>query len=546
MSAILSTLAHSSSWITFRKAIEHCLAYARTQSRFELTLAAACFLLIGAMLKYPDRAIGTRARKDVPGDRGWPLVGNLFQILRYRDNALDFFMDQLKKHGKVYTFTLPSVGRTIQINSPELVEYVQKTNFDNYSKSDPTGMSTDVFGHGIFVSDGAEWRLQRKTASNLFSTRLFRDLVQHAFKECAHELGDNFAKYESRITPDGQLYYFDLQQELAKMTLDAFGRIAVGIEFNAMSEEGGNEFGLAFDYMTRRIELRGVDPFWRLSEWLIFPVRRRVRRSVETLNRYAYTAITNRRNETPEQKENRRKDLLDYFVDYEYEDGSGLTDEQLRDVFLNFLIAGRDTTSQALAWMFYHLMKHPDIEAKMREEIDVVFPNGSDEYTYDIISRDMPYVKAVFYETLRLFPPVSVSGVFALGPDVLPNGTRIDAGDVVGFSSYCIGRETDVWGPNAAEFYPDRWLQHDNHSKSPFGKFKPENAFKFNSFNGGPRICLGQQFATLEAMVTIIYILQNFQFELKPGHPTPVPMAALTTPIQGGLFVRVFKRYNNH
>lgn len=72
-----------------------------------------------------------------------------------------------------------------------------------------------------------------------------------------------------------------------------------------------------------------------------------------------------------------------------------------------------------------------------------------------------------------------------------------------------VGRETDVWGPNAAEFYPERWLIHDNANKSPFGKFKNENSFKFNSFNGGPRICLGQQFATLEVMVTTVYLLQN-------------------------------------
>jgi cytochrome P450 len=187
-------------------------------------------------------------------------------------------------------------------------------------------------------------------------------------------------------------------------------------------------------------------------------------------------------------------------------------------------------------------MKHPEIEAKMREEIDVIFPNGSDDYTYETVSREMPYVKAVFYETLRLFPPVAISGVYALGPDVLPDGTRIVAGDAINFSMHCMARDTDIWGPNAAEFCPDRWLQYDNLSRSPFGKFKPENAFKFNSFNGGPRICLGQQFATMEAMVTTIYVLQNFQFELKPDHPTPVPLLALTTPIQGGLFVRVFKR----
>ncbi|KAF9929469.1 hypothetical protein FBU30_001542 [Linnemannia zychae] len=545
MSGVISTLAQSDFWSVLGRTAERYLVYIQTQSRFKLTITAFCVLLIGTMLKYPDRAIGTRSRKDLPGDRGWPLIGNLFHLLRYKENTLEYHMSQFKKHGNVYTFTLPNLGRAILINSPDLIEYVQKTNFDNYSKGDPTEISTDLFGHGIFVSNGAAWRMQRKTASNVFTTRFFRDLVQYSFKECAQELGDNFTKYESRATADGLPYYFDLQQELAKMTLDTFGRIALGLNFKAMSKEDSNDFGSAFDFMTRRIELRTFNPFWRLTEQLVPSLRHDVRHSIDTLNGYAYTAITDRRKETPEKKEMRRKDLLDFFVDYEYEDGTKLNDDQLRDVFMNFMIAGRDTTSQALAWMFYHLMKHPEIEANMRKEIEAIFPNRSNDYTYELLTRDMPYVKAVFYETLRLFPPVSISGLFALGPDTLPNGTRIETDDFVLFSAYCMGRETDVWGPNASEFYPERWLQHDSETKSPFGKFKNENSFKFNSFNGGPRICLGQQFATLEAMVTTIYILQNFRFELKPDHPTPVPLPALTTPIQGGLFVRVFKRHGD-
>ncbi|KAI8348322.1 cytochrome P450 [Mortierella sp. GBAus27b] len=544
MSAILSTLANSSSLIALRQAVERYFAYAQTRPRFEMALASFGLLLLGTMLKYHDRAIGTRARRDIPGDRGAPLVGNLFQIWRFKDDVLTFYLQQVKKHGKVFTFTMPGIGRVIQITSPELIEYVQKGNFDNYSKSDPGGVSTDLFGHGIFVSNGAEWRMQRKTASNVFTTRLFRDLVQSAFKEAAHELGDNLVKFERRST-DNDPCYFDLQQEFAKMTLDAFGKVSFGIEFNSMSDEGNNDFGQAFDFMTRRIEMRAVEPFWRISEWIIPSLRRKIRQSLDTINQAAYKAIAKRRIESPEDKEVRRRDLLDYFIDHEYEDGSRLTDVELRDIFLNFMIAGRDTTAQSLAWMFYHLKKHPKIEAKMREEIDVIYPQGSDDYTYDEIAHNLPYVKAVFYETLRLTPAVSLSGVFAIGADILPDGTRIDAGDAIGFSSYCMARETDVWGPNAAEFYPERWLTDDKSGKSPFGKFKNENSFKFNSFNGGPRICLGQQFATIEAMVTAVYLLQNFQFELKPNHPVAFPLPALTSPIAGGLHVRVLKRRDN-
>ncbi|KAG0255400.1 hypothetical protein DFQ27_006292 [Actinomortierella ambigua] len=538
MSILLSLIPSSVSILDLQRAIDRYMVWAQNQSRLELGAAAVGLLLVGAMLKWPDRAIGTRARPDLKGkgDRGLPLVGNLFHIIRAGEDSLWYLDSLFKRYGNVVTFTIPGAGRFVDVNTPEAMQHILRDNFENYEKGDFfAGMFADVLGAGIFVANGTTWRIHRKTAANIFTTRLYRDLVQHAFKESANELGQVFDKYTDRGV------YFDLQNEFTKLTLDAFGKLTFGIDFKALLTEGHNEFGDAFDYMTNRIDQRLLNPFWRLGEAIFPSLRKKVTTSVEILNRYAYIAIEKRRKETEEEREVRPKDLLDHFIGYKYEDGSKLTDEELRDVFVNFMIAGRDTTSQALTWMFWLVMKYPQTEAKLLEEIEAVF-RGTDEYTYEALTQDMPYTKAVFYETLRLFPPVPKNGKVAVNDDVLPDGTKIYAKDVVGFSTYCMHRNPEVWGPDAAEFVPERWLLEDPKAKSPFGRFKNESLFKFNSFNAGPRLCLGQTFATLEAMVTTVYLLQNYRFELQPNHPEPIPKPSVTCPMKDPLMVRVLKR----
>lgn len=166
------------------------------------------------------------------------------------------------------------------------------------------------------------------------------------------------------------------------------------------------------------------------------------------------------------------------------------------------MIAGRDTTAQQLTWQFYSLMSNPRTMKNLVKEVDIVL-QGSDRYTYETIMNELPYMKAVFHETLRLYPPVPKNVKTAVEDDVLPGGVKVYKGDVIGISSYCLGRNKAVWGEDAELFVPERWLvddqdkEHhhqgnDKANKSPFGKFRAESPYKFTSFNAGPRLCLGQ------------------------------------------------------
>ncbi|KAF9134550.1 hypothetical protein BGW39_006643 [Mortierella sp. 14UC] len=520
------------------------------RSPLEYITLSALAVLVALIAKYPDRAIFTRARPDLKelNTPGHPLFGNMIQALTNKENPLEVVNKAFKKRGDIYAVTVPVRGRFFMVNHPIYIEYILKTNFNNYIKGNVFGdQLRDILGNGIFVSDQEAWRFHRKTASNIFTTKMYRQLAEGAFTDSAHDLCSIFDKAESLSPPQP----VDLQQLFLKLTMDAFGKLTFGIDFNSLLTEGRNEFGEAFDFLTANVDGRILNPLWPILDPLIPGKTGKIKRAIAVLDRYAYSAVNKRREESPEDKEKRPRDLLDHFINHVREDGSVLSDLELRDVFVNFMVAGRDTTALTLTWQFYLLMANPRILKNVLKELDIVL-RGSEKYTYEIMMQELPYLKAVFHETLRLYPQVPRNVKEVVDDDVLPDGTVVYKGDSIAFSTYAMGRNRSVWGEDAEVFCPERWLvdeedvvvknspspstptQQSGSTKgvSPFGKFKMENQFKFNSFNANPRLCLGQTFATLEAMVTTCMLLQNFDFKLVPGQPIPEPKPSATLPMK--------------
>ncbi|KAF8944278.1 hypothetical protein BGZ47_004453 [Haplosporangium gracile] len=476
------------------------------RSPLEYVALTSLALLVAAIVKYPNRAIFTRARpdlKEITAD-GHPLFGNLIQALTSKENPLIVLNKAFQKRGDIYVITVPYRGRFFMVNHPMYIEYILKTNFNNYIKGSVFGdQLRDILGNGIFVSDQDAWRFHRKTASNIFTTKMYRQLTEGTFTDSARDLCSIFDKAESLSQP------VDLQQLFLKLTMDAFGKLTFGIEFNSLLTEGRNEFGDAFDYLTANVDGRVINPLWPIFDRLTPGKMGKVKRAIAVLDKYAYSAVHKRRGETPAEKEMRPRDLLDHFINHVREDGSMLSDLELRDVIVNFMIAGRDTTALTLTWQFYSLMANPRILKNVLKELDIVL-QGSEIYTYETMMQELPYLKAVFHETLRLYPQVPRNAKECVSDDVLPDGTIVYKGELVGFSTYAMGRNRGVWGEDAEVFCPERWLVDEeavmNQSSpapstpsqqgaslkgvSPFGKFKMENQFKFNSFNANPRLCL--------------------------------------------------------
>ncbi|KAF9320012.1 hypothetical protein BG003_007538 [Podila horticola] len=542
------------------------------QSPLQTAAIATVGLLLAAVLKYPNRAFLTAARPDLgkKAIKGSPLLGNMPEMIRTADDPLGGMLKWFETYGDILSITVPIRGRFIMVNHPMYLEHILKNNFDNYVKGSIFAEQFgDIFGNGIFVSDGDAWRFHRKTSVNVFTTKLFRQLVRGAFQETAQilcgVLEKTIAREGSEDTND-QDRAVDLQQLFLRQALDAFGKAIFGIEFKTLSTPSTekHEFGDAFDFLTANMDARILNPFWHWTDYLTPGKTAKLAHALGVLEKYAAQAISARRAEqeeepkTQEEEEARKqrpRDLLDHYLNYTNpDDGSKLSHAALRDVFVGFMNAGRDTTALTMTWMFYSVLSQPRVLKNLRRELDSVLGPRYDpeRLSYEVVMSELPYLKAIFHETLRLYPQTPRNARVAVADDVMPDGTRVCAGDLVGYSLWTMGRNRSVWGEDAAVFVPERWLVDDDNTfenknrtlggKSPFGKFRMENQFKFNSFSANPRLCLGQTFAILEAMVTACVVLQQFEVTLVPGRPVPMPKGSAVLPMQLPLLATVSYR----
>ncbi|KAG0026039.1 hypothetical protein BGZ81_006673 [Podila clonocystis] len=556
------------------KSLEHFLALVNKQgqqSPLQTAAIATVGLLLAAVLKYPNRAFLTTARSDLgkKAIKGSPLLGNMPEMIRTADDPLGGMLKWFEIYGDILSITVPIRGRHFMVNHPMYLEHILRNNFDNYVKGSIFAEQlSDILGNGIFVSDGDAWRFHRKTSVNVFTTKLLRQLVRGAFQETAQilcgVLEQTIAKEGSEDSPENLSdRAVDLQELFLRQALDAFGKTIFGIEFKTLSTPATekHDFAEAFDFLSANVDGRILNPFWHWTDYLTPGKTTKLAHSVGVLDKYAAQAIAARRaeQEKPKSREEeearaaRPRDLLDHYINYTNpDDGSTLSHEALRDVFVGFMMAGRDTTALTMTWMFYSILSQPRVLKNLRRELDSVLGRSYDpeRLSYEVVMSELPYLKAIFHETLRLYPQTPRNARVAVADDVMPDGTRISAGDLVCFSLWTMGRNRSVWGEDAAIFVPERWLIDDDDtenkantgSKSPFGKFRTENQFKFNSFSANPRLCLGQTFATLEAMVTACVVLQQFEVTLVPGRPVPRPKGSATLPMLHPLLATVSYR----
>ncbi|KAG0365158.1 hypothetical protein BGZ54_006817 [Gamsiella multidivaricata] len=480
--------------------------------------------MLWIIFKYRHTAYGTKPRYDIKGPRGWPLIGNMFLMLLTPRNQISELNERLhQEYGATYTFSVPKLGRVYQFSDPAVLEHVLKTNFWAYEKG-PMLQETlkDLLGTGIFGADGDHWRWQRKMASHIFNVNAFRNYTSSVFVKEAGIVVD----YLSRMADEGRIV--DMQNLFYLFTLDSFGEVSFGQSFGCLkTPEEEVEFAAAFDRLNTVVFNRLFEGVWQLREW-VTGMDKQVAKDKKIINDFAMDIINSRRTKGYDKQQ---KDLLQLFMDTDTEDGKPLSDEMLCCLILNFIIAGRDTTAQALSWMFYLLhrsLSDSSLVPKLVNEVDTVLEGGLPTYES---SKKMKYSEACLYEALRLYPSVPRNIKVAVQDDVWPDGTKVYKGEYVLWSSWAMGRSTDIWGGDAREYKPERWMTGEKPSPT-----------KFPSFHAGPRTCLGQQFATIEAVTIMAMLFQNFTFELVDPHTEPSYVPGLTLPMEKGLPMRVHRR----
>jgi len=313
-----------------------------------------------------------------------------------------------------------------------------------------------------------------------------------------------------------------------RMTLEAFVKIAFGHDLRAIeSAPAVMPFMKAFDGIQGHMTNRLMVPvwIWKFMRFFSLGGEGEVKKSVAVLNEFV-----ERLNQLKQKGEPGQPDLLSLFIDegkrYSWKPP---TKQDIKDIILNFVIAGRDTTAQTLTWVLYMLERNPEVYTKVMEE--VVANKG---LSYFKRAQKMPYSQAVISETLRLIPIVNFSIKIAQKDDVLPNGFKVPAGTQITSMPWSMGRSTKIWGKDARRFKPERWLGD---------RLPPDH--EFVSFNAGKRVCLGKKFAYLEAKIVLMKFLEKFTYKLDDSRMY-VSKATFTLPTREGLHCILSTRKDNH
>ncbi|OJD15117.1 hypothetical protein AJ78_04602 [Emergomyces pasteurianus Ep9510] len=435
-----------------------------------------------------------------------PILG-LDLILKLAEHKKKFtLLEEGRNRFKTFgnTYSLNSTGtHTITTCEPENIKTVLSLKFPDYEISHLRKEGFHgVFGHGIFTTDGAAWEHSRTMLRPNFNRSQVADLT--IFETHIQNLIQNVPKDGSTV--DLQPLFFDL-------TLDTATEFLFGESANTLHKSStplaGADFGEAFTYCTTAIgnSLR----IGRLDKY--YKVDRRYEKDQKLIHdfadRYVMKAIEHHMNEKQGRLPQHEKDGRYIFL---YELAKQTQDPlALRSETLNILLAGRDTTASLLSNVWNIISKRPDVWNKLLMEID-----GLDgrKPTFEEM-KNMKYLKYVLNEALRLWPVVPGNARTAVRDTILPRGGGPDGkspilvkkGTTLAYSVFSMHRREDIYGPDASEFRPERW-----ESIRPGWEYLP--------FNGGPRICLGQQFALTEASYTTIRLMQNFRtIESHDPHP---------------------------
>ncbi|KAF8380393.1 hypothetical protein HHK36_027878 [Tetracentron sinense] len=492
-------------------------------------LALAVFFAIFTLKRSPEK----KKKK-----KYHPIAGTVFhQLLNFK--RLHHYMTDLAFTYKTYRLLSPSRSE-VYTADPANVEYILKTNFPNYGKGwHNYSILKDLLGDGIFTVDGDKWRHQRKVSSYEFSTRVLRDFSSVVFQSNVAKL----ARIVSEAATSSQI--MDIQDLFMKSTLDSIFKVAFGVELDSMcgSSEEGACFANAFDDSSAMTLWRYVDTFWKIKRFFNIGPEAALRKNIKVIDAFVYKLIHSKTKQVRNPQHDltmKKEDILSRFLEVNETDP-----KYLRDIILNFIIAGKDTTATTLSWFLYMLCKHPLIQEKVAQEVkeatkvkdNTPFGELAASMTEEVLDN-MQYLHAALTETLRLYPAVPVDAKICFSDDTLPDGFSVRKGDMVSYQPYAMGRMRFIWGDDAEDFRPERWLNED-------GVFQQESPFKFTAFQAGPRICLGKEFAYRQMKIFSAVLLSCFRFKLSDENKAVNYRTMINLHIDGGLHLRAFHRSGN-
>ena len=394
-----------------------------------------------------------------------------------------------REYGDTFRYKVGPFRVTVA-NHPDAIEQVLVSKSRNFKKDPFYEQMKRILGEGLLTSEGEFHKLQR---------RLIQPIFHHSLiKEYGQEMVEFGGRYRERWH-DGQT--FDLHQELMQLTLAVVGKTLFGADVERDAADVGEALGTilgVFDEPALFLLIFFSGPAARLIERVPLPAVRRFQRAVEQLDALIFRLIAEKRAAGAG-----GSDLLSRLL-HAQEEGSGMSDQQVRDEAITIFLAGHETTAVALTWTFYLLARHTQVEEKLHAELDEVL--GDRLPTVEDLDR-LSYTRKVLSESMRLYPPAWEIGRQALS-DVEINGYLIPEGSSVLMSQFVVHRDPR-WFPDPRRFDPERW-DPEEEAKRPRYSYFP--------FGGGSRICIGESFAWMEGILLLATLAQRWRLRLVPGH----------------------------
>ncbi|KAL1821303.1 hypothetical protein ACET3Z_016172 [Daucus carota] len=485
------------------------------------------------------------------------------------DRPLFFSLyDWFIEHGSVYKLAFGPKAFVV-VSDPIVARHILRENAFSYDKGVLADILEPIMGKGLIPADISTWKQRRRVIAPGFHT-LYLETMVKVFTSCSERTILKLENLlEERSLTGQETVELDLEAEFSNLALDIIGLGVFNYDFGSVTKESPviqAVYGTLFEAEHRSTF---YIPYWKvpLAQWVV-PRQRKFQKDLKVINDCLDGLIKNAketREETDVEKLQQRdyvnlKDasLLRFLVDMR---GADVDDRQLRDDLMTMLIAGHETTAAVLTWAVFLLAQHPAKMKKAQAEIDSVL--SQEKITFESVKK-LEYLRLIVVEVLRLYPQPPLLIRRSLTSDQLPggyngdkNGYNLPAGTDVFISVYNLHRSPYFWD-KPDEFEPERFLVQKQSeidgwagfdpSKSPGALYPNEiiSDFAFLPFGGGPRKCVGDQFALMESTVALAMLLQKFDVELR-GSPDSVELVTgATMHTKDGLWCKVKKRSSVH
>ncbi|PCJ88191.1 MAG: cytochrome P450 [Flavobacteriales bacterium] len=432
--------------------------------------------------------------KELPKVKGHWLFQNSMEI---KENILGFVQKYRPQYGNY--FRADTIAQDICfITDPDGVKHVLQENNRNYTKSFGYEILKMFLGEGLLTSEGDFWRKQRRLAQPAFHKERLAKITKE-MAASAEQMSENWEK----LSENGKAV--NVLHQMNEITLDIVAKSLFGADVGANLEDIRNAITITNEYAMKRIV-----QLVRLPLWIPTPAIRKYNKAARKLNDIIFGIIEKRRKNQAE-----HPDLLSMLMAaVDEETNEGMDDQQLRDEAMTIFIAGHETTAIALFWIWYLLAKHPEVEKKLHEELSAVL--GDQQPSYEHIPR-LKYTRQVIDESMRLYPPAWMVGRRPIKDDVI-GGYQVPKGINVLMCTFDIHRHPDYW-ENPEEFNPERFSEEN---------VKKIKKYAYFPFGGGPRLCIGNNFALMEAQIIVATLAQKFKLKLaSEKHPEMEPLITL-------------------